>query len=128
MSFPERLRKLRKSANLSQQQLGEAMNVTKVSISGYETGNRRPDTDTLQRLADYFHVSTDYLLGRSTIMEYHASYASTEPLQEITEDDIAVLQQLQTYPVMYQKLKKEPIKQIEQLYRMWEFIEKEKQK
>ncbi len=48
-----------------QEQLGELINVTKVSISGYENGNRTPDTDTLRRLADVFGVSTDYLLGRS---------------------------------------------------------------
>lgn len=62
---PERLRALRKERQLTQEQLGELINVTKVSISGYENGNRTPDTDTLRRLADVFGVSTDYLLGRS---------------------------------------------------------------
>ncbi|ALA50964.1 transcriptional regulator [Shouchella clausii] len=62
---PERLKTLRKERQLTQEQLGELINVTKVSISGYENGNRTPDTDTLRRLADVFGVSTDYLLGRS---------------------------------------------------------------
>ncbi|AST97926.1 helix-turn-helix domain-containing protein [Shouchella clausii] len=62
---PERLKALRKERQLTQEQLGELINVTKVSISGYENGNRTPDTDTLRRLADVFGVSTDYLLGRS---------------------------------------------------------------
>ena len=60
-----RLKKLRAIQKLTQKQLAEKINVTNVSISGYESGNRFPDTDTLQRLADYFEVSTDYLLGRT---------------------------------------------------------------
>lgn len=61
----ERLKKLRKDKKLTQTQLGEKINVTKVSISGYESGDRSPDTDNLRRLADFFGVTTDYLLGRS---------------------------------------------------------------
>lgn len=60
-----RLKYLRTQKKLTQKQLAEKINVTHVSISGYESGNRSPDTDTLQRLADFFEVSTDYLLGRS---------------------------------------------------------------
>lgn len=60
-----RLKKLRLERKLTQEALGEKVNVTKVSISGYENGNRNPDTETLQRLADFFGVSTDYLLGRT---------------------------------------------------------------
>ncbi len=60
-----RLKKLRVSRKLTQKQLAEKVNVTHVSISGYESGNRSPDTDTLQKLAEILNVSTDYLLGRS---------------------------------------------------------------
>ncbi|OXS77917.1 hypothetical protein B1B05_09935 [Domibacillus enclensis] len=61
----ERLKSLRKERKLTQEELGKRVNVTKVSISGYENGKRSPDTETLQKLADFFDVSTDYLLGRS---------------------------------------------------------------
>ncbi|MFC6038394.1 helix-turn-helix domain-containing protein [Paenisporosarcina macmurdoensis] len=59
------LRKLRKEKKLTQEQLGKIINVTKVSVSGYESGNRSPDNDTLQDIANYFEVTTDYLLGRT---------------------------------------------------------------
>ncbi|SDC41942.1 helix-turn-helix domain-containing protein [Shouchella lonarensis] len=62
--IPGRLRALRKKHQLTQAELGARVNVTKVSISGYETGNRTPDTDTLNDLANVFGVTTDYLLGR----------------------------------------------------------------
>lgn len=61
----KRLKKLRTDKKLTQEELGKKINVTKVSISGYENGNRSPDTETLQRIADIFDVSTDYLLGRT---------------------------------------------------------------
>ncbi|MGP4073821.1 helix-turn-helix domain-containing protein [Piscibacillus sp. B03] len=60
-----RLKRLRKEKKLTQAELGEIINVSKVSISGYESGDRTPDTDNLRRMADYFEVTTDYLLGRT---------------------------------------------------------------
>jgi len=63
--FGIRLRKLRTTSKLTQKQLADKINVTHVSISGYESGNRTPDTDTLQKIAQVFDVSTDYLLGRT---------------------------------------------------------------
>lgn len=62
-----RLKMLRTEKKITQEELGKFVNVTKVSISGYENGNRTPDTETLQKLADYFDVSTDYLLGRTDV-------------------------------------------------------------
>lgn len=61
----KRLKMLRSEKKITQEELGKVVNVTKVSISGYENGNRTPDTETLQKLADFFNVSTDYLLGRA---------------------------------------------------------------
>jgi transcriptional regulator with XRE-family HTH domain len=71
LDFPTRLKQIRLEQKLTQEQLGEKINVTKVSISGYENGNRTPDTETLQKIADYFRVSVDYLLGRSNKRDLH---------------------------------------------------------
>src|SRR5690606_26402858 len=65
MSFPKKLKQLRLMHKMTQEELGRKINVTKVSISGYENGNRSPDTETLQKIADIFEVSTDFLLGRT---------------------------------------------------------------
>jgi transcriptional regulator with XRE-family HTH domain len=65
MSFPSRLKKIRTQRKLTQEQLGSKVNVTKVSISGYESGNRTPDMETLQKIADVLDVSIDYLLART---------------------------------------------------------------
>src|SRR5690625_2415657 len=69
MGFPERVRKLRIDRKMTQEELGKKINVSKVSVSGYETGNRTPDMDTLQKLSDVLDVSMDYLLGRSDLLQ-----------------------------------------------------------
>ncbi|WHA10368.1 helix-turn-helix transcriptional regulator [Enterococcus montenegrensis] len=63
MTFGERLKSLRNKRSLTQSQLGEKLNVTKASISGYENDTRSPDKDTLVKIAKIFGVTTDYLLG-----------------------------------------------------------------
>lgn len=65
--FSERLRKLRTEKDLSQKELGDMFSLSKQTISGYESGSRNPDPVTLQKLAGFFAVSTDYLLGRTDI-------------------------------------------------------------
>lgn len=65
MNFPTRLKELRNEFKLTQEHLGKKINVTKVSISGYESGNRSPDLETLQKLSVFFGVNVDYLLGKS---------------------------------------------------------------
>jgi len=64
MTFPEILKKLRLQKRISQDELGQAVGLTKSTISLYETGKRQPDNSTLLKLADFFDVSIDYLLGR----------------------------------------------------------------
>ena len=59
-----RIRELRKVKNITMKQLGKIIGVAESTISLYENGKRQPDNDILIKLADYFEVSVDYLLGR----------------------------------------------------------------
>lgn len=59
-----RLREIRKKNGMSLKKLGEIIGVAESTMSLYETEKRQPDYDTLKKLADYFNVTTDYLLGR----------------------------------------------------------------
>lgn len=63
--FRFRLVQLREEANLTQKQFAAAVKISNSTINRYETGIREPDYDTLIRFADFFNVSTDYLLGRT---------------------------------------------------------------
>ena len=59
-----RIRELRKAKKVTMKELGNMIGVAESTMSLYETGKRKPDPETLSRLADYFNVSVDYLLGR----------------------------------------------------------------
>ena len=61
--FGERLRELRQEAGLQQKELGEQIGLTSNAIGMMERGHRGTTIDKLVLLAEYFHVSTDYLLG-----------------------------------------------------------------
>lgn len=63
MNVPERLKMLRENRGLSQEQLADALGVDRTTIVKYETGASKP-TRMLQKLADFYHISTDELLGR----------------------------------------------------------------
>lgn len=67
MEFGDKLKFLREKNNLSREDLAIALNITYSALSKYETNNRFPDKDTLLKIAKYFDVSIDYLLGRSDI-------------------------------------------------------------
>ena len=60
-----RLRELRKTRNISQLKLALDLSMNQNTISRYETGEREADYKTLIKIADYFGVSIDYLLGRT---------------------------------------------------------------
>lgn len=61
----ERLIELRKKNNKTQSDIARELSISRQAYSNYELGNREADYDTLNKLADYFGVSVDYLLGRS---------------------------------------------------------------
>lgn len=58
------IKELRKSKRMTQKDLAEVMNVSQQTIGAWETERAVPGADTLNDLADYFNVTTDYLLGR----------------------------------------------------------------
>ena len=65
MDLARRLRQLRTSQKMTQQQLGDRIGVAKSVVSYYESGDRCPSYDVLIRIAKVFHTSTDHLLGVS---------------------------------------------------------------
>lgn len=66
--FSERLRQLRTSRDLSQMEFAKQIKLSKSSINMYERGEREPGLETLEKIADYFNVDMDYLLGKSDVV------------------------------------------------------------
>jgi len=76
--FSKRLKKLRKEKGLTQEELAQALNITRSALSLYEIGKRDPDTETLRKIAGFFNVSVDYLLGRTDIRNPESSFSSLD--------------------------------------------------
>lgn len=111
----KRLKILRSEKKITQEELGKVVNVTKVSISGYENGNRTPDTETLQKLADFFNVSTDYLLGRS-------DEPRPLPNKETEDAEFEAFANNPTLQKWYKELPQSKEEDLEKLRKMWEII------
>lgn len=101
----ERLTLIRKEKGLSQESLAIEINVSQASIGAYESGKRIPSINILCKYAEYFHTTTDYLLGRT-------KNRNTLPEKEIVID----LKKLKDYSaVLYDRksIGKEDVKKIQ---------------
>lgn len=72
MSFPAMLKQLREENKLSQKDIANYLGITRQAVASYELAKREPDYDVLKKLADYFDVSIDYLLGRANCRDVNA--------------------------------------------------------
>ena len=79
MHYP-RIRALREDNDLLQRDVAEYLHCTQVAYSHYELGKRDIPSETLCLLADYYHTSTDYLLGRTD--EFHPYRSSRRKLKQ----------------------------------------------
>lgn len=61
----DRLRCLREIRGLTQKEAAKRMGISRTTYSNYESGNREPDIDTLVKIADFYEVSIDFLVGRT---------------------------------------------------------------
>ena len=66
INFNEQLRMLRQERGISQQELADRIGLSKSSINMYERGEREPGIDTLKRIAAFFNVDIDFLLGKTS--------------------------------------------------------------
>lgn len=104
MLIGKRIKDLRIEKNMSQQELGDLIGVTKVSICGYENGTRTPSLETFSLLADIFGTSTDFLLGREVPV---VNEASNEYIGSVSKEDIELIQEMRHYPNLYNKMLKD---------------------
>jgi len=104
MLIGKRVKDLRVQAQISQQELGNIIGVTKVSICGYESGTRVPSLDTLVKLSDALNTSTDFLLGREipVVNEETRNYVGA-----ISEYDVEFIQELKHNPMLYNRVIKD---------------------
>ena len=99
--FGKRLKNLRKEAGLTQKQLGEKLNVTKVSICSYENGTRMASIETLIDIANLFKVDLNYLIGTDY---YVVSDNSEDYGIRMAKEEIDLIKELRKHSSLYNNL------------------------
>ncbi|MCJ7988914.1 helix-turn-helix domain-containing protein [Priestia sp. OVS21] len=111
--FNKRLLELRKDKNKTQEDMSKILGVHRGTYANYEKGNRQPDFDMTKKIADYFDVTVDYLIGRTN-----------DPQGDSLKDDEKVLDGFWGYDLTglseeeIQELKKQIRKEIE--FYLWQ--------
>ena len=82
--FGERLKQLRKEKKVSQKTLADALFISQQAIAKWESDKSSPNPETVRKIAEYFNVSTDYLL------EVDPVKPAKEPKSKISDDDVKV--------------------------------------
>ena len=83
MNFPEKLLTLRKANNLTQEQLAEKLDVSRQSISKWESGQATPELEKIVAMSAIFDVTTDYLLKSSEIDDLSVKTEMLEKQQQM---------------------------------------------
>ncbi|QDZ98944.1 XRE family transcriptional regulator [Lysinibacillus fusiformis] len=81
-----RLKYLRKSKNKTQQDIADVLGITRPAYTAYEQGKRNPDYGILEKIADYYNVSVDYLLGRTHEKMYSYEEVIQHKLMNFRQD------------------------------------------
>ena len=82
----EKIRRLRTAHGITQVELAHRLGVSKQSVSNWESNNIQPSIELLEKIADLFGVTTDYLLGREDLQVLDVS--------GLTAQQVALLQML----------------------------------
>lgn len=105
MVIGERVKQARIRKNYTQEELGDIIGVSKVSICGYETGNRTPTMAMFLKLSDALDVTVDYLLGKDlkAVCDKDEDYVVM-----IAKEDLEIIKEIKEYKNLYNKLCSDP--------------------
>jgi transcriptional regulator with XRE-family HTH domain len=117
--FPKRLKALRSEKKLSQQSMGDLLGITRQAYAKYENNESEPDIATINKLAAFFNVSTDYLLG---ISESRNKLTDTNENEDKNFKEFINDPDLQRW---YKDLPRSGEEDLKKLRKMWEFLKDE---
>lgn len=110
MFIGKRVKELRLKNKMTQGELGELINVTKVSVCCYEKNIRVPGLETLEDLANVFGVRSDYFLGKDIqcVLEDNPDYSFY-----ISDKEMEFLKQIRLNKELYSKVYEDPKRMVE---------------
>lgn len=114
MIVGERIKEARKRKKLSQQDLGDLLGVSKVSICGYENELRIPTMEKFLQLIDVLDLSPDYLLGRDVncVSDEDEKYNV-----KLAKEDLVILKEIKNNRELYNLFKNDPKRAVELINR-----------
>lgn len=114
MILGKRIKEARIKKNLSQEELGKLLGVTKVSICGYEKGTRTPTMENFLDLIKILELEPDYVLGRDKLV---VSENNEDYKIKMAEEDIQIIKELKNNKELYNKLCEDPKRTIDLINR-----------
>lgn len=93
----KRLKELRESKGITQQELANIMNLSQQTIGHYEVGRAKPDADTLNRFANFYRTSVDYILGRTNIKEPIETIAAHHDGEDWTDEELEDIEKFKEF-------------------------------
>lgn len=118
--FGKKLKALRTAKKISQKEFGKRFGLAESTIGMYERDERRPDFELLNKFADFFEVSTDYLLGRTDTNAITSQEKDEQEFQAFINDP--------ELGVWYKELPKSDEEELRKLRTIWEMIKAENKK
>jgi transcriptional regulator with XRE-family HTH domain len=110
----KRIKYLREKNNYSQKRVADALGISNVQLSRYESGDRKPDPDMIVEISKFFDVPTDYLLGRSDQQSNEINDAK-EMIEFFNNPNLNLF---------FKEMKEAPEDQLEEMRQIWEVIKK----
>lgn len=91
-NFAKVFKDLRNNLKLTQQDLADKLGLSRSAIGMYEKGEREPDFETLELIADFFNVDMDYLLGRTKLTTTINTLAAHHDSDDWTPEELAEIE------------------------------------
>lgn len=116
-----RLKKLREKSGFTQKKVAAAFGLTNFQLSRYESGQSNPDPDLIAKFADFYEVSTDYLLGLTDNPQPKKSVTVAGQEFNLTPEELKLFEELKKHPILFHDLASDPegkVKELLKLYKM----------
>lgn len=95
---------------ITQDELAGQLNIPRGTYAHYEIGKREPDNSMLLKIAEFFNVSTDYLLGRTEDKNYNMNYELAQQIETVVENMLVSDDIKETLKTLIQKNNYQPSK------------------
>jgi len=102
----KRLREVRIEKGYTQEEIADYLGFTRPTYTAYESGRRKPDNDTLAKIAQFLGVSTDYLLGLTDIKDPIETIAAHHDGEEWTQEELEEIERFKEFVRMKRQQRK----------------------